>query len=465
MPEKITMYKRLYNLGILAYICMLVFSIFFYKERIIFLDTAFSLFHIIKNGFFNIEVYRFGDVFNQLFAVLAVRMGLSINAVMICYSVGYASYFFGCYLICGSVLKQYHLALIVLLLNILFVSDTFYWITSQLPQATALMLVVLSLVAGKEHAAINRGTYVVLVCGVVTLAFFHPLVVFPLLFGSYFLFTNTTMVRDRRILYIILSVFFIGVLVKGTLFRTPYERHSLSGMKNFIVLFPDYFRIWSNKQFLLDCLSKYYWMPILFFSVSAFYIARRDWKQLGFFLCAISGYLFLINVSYPGNTTPRFYIESLYLPLAIFLAFPFVFELLPLLQQKSLAMPAMALIILTGCGRIYVTHGTYTSRINYERAILDKYTTTKVIAKAQSRDTVVLQMLWGTPYELLLLSESEHSKAASIIIDDDPPHRDWAKDQRSALIVNWNIFPYKDMPSRYFHFSDTTSGYLVEQPR
>ena len=112
------MYKRLYFIGIGAYAIMLFFSILFYKERIIFLDTAFTLFHIIKDNHFYIGFYRFGDAFNQIPPFLAIKSGLSLKIAMIAYSAGFVVYYFICYFICGC-LKRYDFALIVLLLNML----------------------------------------------------------------------------------------------------------------------------------------------------------------------------------------------------------------------------------------------------------------------------------------------------------------------------------------------------------
>jgi hypothetical protein len=123
----------------------------------------------------------------------------------------------------------------------------------------------------------------------------------------------------------------------------------------------------------------------------------------------------------------------------------------------------MALVMITGCLRIYATHTAYTARLNWERNFLKEYGDKKIIADAKKVNAGILQMLWGTPYEFWLLSTSEQNKTASIIIDDDPPHRDWAKDARKSLVVNWNVYPYNTLPPRYFIFTDTASGYIIDK--
>ncbi len=170
------MYKRLYFFGFAAYVFMLILSILFYKERIIFLDAAFSLFNIVKDNGFCIQHYRFGDVCTQILPVIATKAGLPLDLILRSYSGGYIIYYFIAYFVCGSILKRYDLALVILLMNVLFISDTFYWMLSQLPQAIALLMILLAVVSRQENTTgIFKWAIVLLL--EVTIVFFHPLTV------------------------------------------------------------------------------------------------------------------------------------------------------------------------------------------------------------------------------------------------------------------------------------------------
>ena len=74
---------------------------------------------------------------------------------------------------------------------------------------------------------------------------------------------------------------------------------------------------------------------------------------------------------------------------------------------------------------------------------------------------IIVLMAWGTPYEFWLLSTTEQGTTASIIIDDKPELRPWAALLRKSLVVNWGIFPYSELNPKYFHFTDTTTGYEI----
>jgi len=274
------MYRRLYFIGFAAYVIMFILSSIFYKERTIFLDAAFNLFYIIKNKSFCIQLYRFGDVFNQLLPVIATKSGLPVNLIFRSYSVAFVIYYFFAYIICGSVLKRYDFALVILLLNILFVTDTFYWMQNQLPQASALLIIIFSLVAGKKFDSINLLLWSVLLTIEITVIFFHPLAIFVLIFSLFYFHISEQSFIDKKTLYTIAFIYIAGIAVKTVFFRSHYEGSAISGIKNFYTLFPDYITLFSNERFVHNWITKYYYIPILFFSITAYYFQRKERKKI-----------------------------------------------------------------------------------------------------------------------------------------------------------------------------------------
>lgn len=455
------MYKKLYFIGIVVYGFLFLLSILFYKERTIFLDSSFNIFHLVKEGTFCIASFRFGDVLTQALPLLCYKLGLSLGAITWSYSISFTLYYLICYVICGSLLKQYRFALLILLVNILFATYTFYFPVSQLPQGMALVMVAFALIWGRPLKYIGALRWIAITATIITMAFFHPLVVFVLGYSILFFLVSKDRI-DKKVMYVIAGVFFSLLIIKSVFFRTQYERHSLSGLKNVVRLFPDYFTLYSNGQLLKNCITKYYWLAVFFFSIAALYLSNKAYKKLLLFAGTVVGYLLLVNIMYPDAQTPSFYIENLYLPIGICIGLPLVFDMLPVLEQRKVAFPVMVLVMLTGCIRIYTAHDHYTQRLGWERDFLRKNGDKKIIANASLHHADILEMLWGTPYEFWQLSTIETGKSASVIIDDDPPHRDWAKNTINALVVNWNVFPYRELNPKYFRYSDTVTGYIIE---
>ena len=137
--------KHLYKVGLAGYILFIFIALCFYKERTIFTDISFHLFYIVKDSDVTIQNYRFVSIFTQIFPLAGVKLGLDLSTILKLYSIAFPLFYFICYIICGSWLKDYVMALGLLCVNLLFSTDTFFWIQSELPQGLAIMMVTFSL--------------------------------------------------------------------------------------------------------------------------------------------------------------------------------------------------------------------------------------------------------------------------------------------------------------------------------
>lgn len=453
-------YKKIYIIGVIGYCVLLFLSVLFYKERTFFVDIAFHIFSIITNKGLAIQNFRFGAVFTQLFPLLAVKIGFSLAGVAISYSMGFVLFYFACYIICGLVCKNYRIALVLLLFNTLFVSDTFYWIQSELPQGIAIMLVIFAVAARGKIEGLNLLRLNVIFAGLFMVAFTHPLIIFPFLYVVIFFLIGKEQVFDRKLLLTMLVFYLLMIGVKNVFFKTEYEKHAMGGAENLIKLFPHYFHLYSNRQFLHNCIRKFCWIPLASLWLIIVYTQKREYAKLSIFLFFILGYLLLINVSYPDNATSPFYIENMYLPLAVFIALPLIYDILPLYRSKMIPITLFAWILITGCIRIYATHALYSERVDWERKFIQANGDKKLLINSKEEPMNILVMTWGTPYEFWLLSTIETGKTASVIINDDPDQLTWALNDKKKFLTTWGSFDYTSLPSQYFIMKDTTTDYI-----
>jgi hypothetical protein len=455
-------YKHAYYAGLVCYVVMAVLSILFYKERTLFTDIAYHVFNIMRTNSFAIQNMRFNAAATQVFPLLAFRVGLPLHFILLLYSLGFILFYAVCYMVCGHVLKQYRFALLLLLLNILFVSDTFYWIQSELPQGLALMVLLFAFLCNRNVYRHGAAFYIVLVLGTVTVAFSHPLLIFPFFFVVFFLVLVNDKPVSNKLLLIVSCLFILSIVIKQLVFPSAYERNSSLGAKQLITIFPHYgLHIYANRHFLYRCLTHYYWLPIIMVTNIGVYISARQWPRLLLFMGASAGYLLLVNVSHPDAASTDFYMENLYLLLAIFTGLPFIWDVLPVLQLKKLAVIVVLAIAITGCVRIYLSHSLYTRRLNWERAFLKVNQNKKLVIYEPRVPMDTLMMTWGTAYEFLMLSEIEDHKSASIIVINNIPQYDWAFGQTSSLIVLGDVYRYAQLPQKYFQFTDTVTKYTL----
>jgi hypothetical protein len=454
------MYKKIYYTGFVAYLVMAVLAVLFFKERTILSDTAYNLFYIAKDGTLAIQSFRFGDAFTQLFAVAARNAGFSLQGIATCYSLSFIVYYAVCYALAGIVFRQYRLALVMLLTEVLFTTHAFYYEVSPLLQGIAYLLLALSAIAFARERQ-WKYTNVLAVPLIAFAVFFHPLLLVVVGYTLCYFWLRNGGGFSRRSLVLIAIVFGASMVLKSLIFRVAYEAHALGGLRNFYKLFPDYFTIYAHRRFLQNCISYYLFIPIALVCLLWSYRKQKNATTALFVLVAFVGYLLLVNICYPSTDIPEFYIENLYMPLALMLSLPLVFDVLPVLKPVT-AIVLVGAVLVFAMARFFAMHYHYSERLAYERQIIDGYGNSKVIRRTTPNDRQVLQMLWGMPYEFWLLSTLETGNTASIVIDDNPHLRMWADKQGKSLVVNWNVFPYKDLPPRYFHFKDTVSGYHIE---
>lgn len=454
------MYPKLYKAGYFAYLLLFILAAFFYKERTIFIDAAYHLFYIIKDNGFAIQHGRYGAAVTQIFPLFFRKVQASLDGTMFIYSTGFILYYFICYFLCGQVLKQYALALCLLLFNILFVSDTFYWIPSELPQGIACMFVMLS-VFRTEYIPNKYIQYTVGVVLIIFTAFFHPLLWLAAAFTIIFLLLSSNNFSDKR-LFIIGSICFIVLsIVKQKFFPAGYDAYAIKQSDKIWDTFPYWIDLPSNKEFLKLCMSTLLWIPVSSLIISIIYLAQKKWLKLTLFICSMAGYILLVNATYSDDTTPTFYIENLYLPLGIFLALPIVFDVFPYINKHKLALPLLLLIITTGIVRIYATSNTYTTRLKWERSYLEEHRGQKLLIAKDKVPQDTLIMTWGTPYEFWLLSTTEKDTTENILVANKIEELMYARWDRKSFITNWGVMDYGALPYQYFIFTDTFSRFEV----
>lgn len=455
------MLKRLYRLGIVVYVFLVILAILFYKERVVFSDFAYYIFLIVKDNTF-ISTQRLVTAIPELPAVLARKTQMPLSMITSIYSVSLILYYFLCYLVCGGLLKQYRFAVLLLLTNVLFISDSFYMPQNELFESVSLLVVAAAIIAYENDRGRGIVSQLFVFIALTTAGFGHMLVLFPSVYLFAFFFLDKNKYIKRSLLYIPFIFFVIIFLLKKYVFLSQYDAGRLDSLNNFISLFPNYFDTYSFHTFVSRCYYVYYWMPIFWIGIIIFYIIEKSWYKLALFVVFSFGYLLLINVCFPNSDVQPAYIEIEYMPLAVILGLPFMFDIFPRLQYRYIGVALIPLVVITGCLRIWATHSKYTARLNWERAYLKKNGDRKLVVDFRTVPMDTLMMEWASPFEFWILSTIETDKTASILITNNVDQFSGELNNTKAFIGLWGgVFQYDELPDRYFHFKDTVTSYHV----
>jgi hypothetical protein len=459
-------------IGVIAYLLLGVLAAVFYLERTVFTDIAFHTVTILKKKTLFIQNQRFVAAFTQLFPLAAQGMNLSLKGVLMAYSVGFVAYYGLIFLAVTLWLRQWKMGLVMLLLSTLMVTDTFYWIQSELPQGLALLALTFAVMlryrTPEGFAGWQLGLLFVLWFAV---AYAHPMLAFPAFFMLIFFWRKSpsrTAIHPKLVVASGIFVLLILLLKNKVLGSSGYDTEAMSRVSNLQKLFPNYFDLASNRDFLRWCLTDFYLLPIGFFATEIFYFWQKKWNKLLLFNAFFFAYLLLVNVSIPDGFH-RFYLENLYLPLSLFVAVPIVFDVLPRFGENGewpkWGFGLLALCLVVRLVNIGLAHRLWTARLDWERNFM-KENPGKLLVPESNVPMDKLLMSWGSSFEFMLLSSLENpSDTRLIAIDEDPNRLTWATDRPRAVITEWEMWDYDQLPHRYFNPQDTTLYIKVEGGR
>lgn len=441
--------------GLLGLFALLLLSILFWRERVIYTDMAFHSFVMSVTKSFAIQNNRFGAALTQMFPLTAMYLELPLAAVLKWYSAGFYVLYIAYFLIIVFVLRQQEIAIVMVLYLTLLCSNSFFWAQSEYPQGMAFMCVFLALTASTNHTSRLRLTKLslVLIGGTVTV-FFHPLIVIPLTFGIVFLMLQKKVSIQTGavvLIYVLVLVWAKSKFIKPN----PYETSKMDALDNFVKLFPDYLHTQSNLFFLQQLFSDYALYAILFLGVVYYLTKRRQWFKLSFVIGATILYLLLINVTYP-DLYGGIYLQNMHLTLGFFVALPVVYDLLP--QFTSRVQWLLLLFVFTGrIFFIFNSHTPYTNRIEQLSTLIEKARNTnnnrhmidaKHVPRAEPDD------FWALSYETLLLSSLDGPMHAQTIeVEEVVEQYPQLLKYDDVFINRWWGWDTRLFPQRYFKLS------------
>ena len=78
-----------------ALVLLLIGAVIYFRERMLFADASAILFKIINSGQIEIVEHRYGSFITQLFPYLAVKLHLSLEIIVLLYSISFNLFYLG----------------------------------------------------------------------------------------------------------------------------------------------------------------------------------------------------------------------------------------------------------------------------------------------------------------------------------------------------------------------------------
>jgi|GEM_PF-840120 len=456
-------------LGYATWAALLLLSLVFYRERAFFMDAGFQLFNLINEQKIQIYHYRFVTAMPQVVPFLLMKMGAPLWAVGMGFSTAYVLFYFAIWHLLVRWLRCDALGWVLLSLATLMTFDGFYHIQSEFNLGLSLLLLGFGVVLRNPRLD-AAWQWLALVLLAATVGFSHKLSIIFTAFLWMFMWLKTKELRHWRY-GLVLGIFMVATGIKSAFFTNWYEAAKQEEFAvNLTTYLPKLWAIPANGIFMERCLNYYYLWPILLAVVSIFYLVKKQWLRLGLIWSFSLGYLLLYNIADP-QAQYRFYSEVSYLPLSIFVAVPFFFDVFLSWPKATAALRTaymtqrwpsamtkatwgqylIAAVLLLRIATIAWNHRTVAGQFAWIEQKINRPGNRFLLPENQAPLDTVL-MTWGVPFTAMHLSALESPDSAKTLLI--LPDFQWFEDKmgREDLFFSpfHKVVEERDLNNRYY---------------
>lgn len=392
-------------LGHLSFLVLLIASVYFYKERILFADSAFQFFKIVNFEKINVEAYRYGAILPELPVLLAIKLGFSLKLLIITYSVAFIGLYYIVFLLCIKVFKNTAAGLSIILILIMCVSESFFYPVTETHQSLVFSVLLFAILQYESFR--NSLVQILLASAVVIVSFLaHPVAIYPLTFIIGYSAIDKKQLRS--IVPYALLVLVIGLAVAKVMLtdENSYEGKFFSELLKSPSIIFDLPFAYSTKFLIKRIFGLYLWMAILELILILHLIFKMEYIKL-FWQLGISGFFLIVTLLTYNKGDSDMLMERAFMPLALLVSIPLLKEMLENNNQyRMLKLTSLSLIIVVSFNRINTQGKVFRERTRFNQELMAK------TAKLPNRKFIVASSelqkhhytYWSHSFETLILS-------------------------------------------------------------
>lgn len=353
-------------LGHGTFFMLLIFSIVFVYERVLFMDSGYQLFEIIQRCGFQQNVNRYSMFLAELLPLAAIHLDLPLKVVALLYSLSFTLIAYGFWLLTTYVLKNRYVG-ITMLFTMIAIRATFFHAISetfQLMFFAAFLYAWLTSQFAEQKEIIKKVRYYFIALLMMALCvFIHPVALFFLIFiaGIYILNKSYTIKQKM-----VISLLTIAILVVKYFTIVPGSHDTDYNMS-----FGDFFghcryiHYLSSTDWFLKHLAEWYCAPLLLLIIAlVHYVRKKQWLNFLFFggFCFSFMVITLVLYHLSDSTIGR---ERSFLPLMFFCVLPFMRDVFPTISIRwnRLFFIILTCLIIVGFVRIAIAAKPNTIRL------------------------------------------------------------------------------------------------------
>lgn len=392
-------------LGYLSFVLLFLASVYFYKERILFADSAFQFFKIINFEKINVEAYRYGAVLPEIPVILAIKLGFNLKLLTIIFSVSFIFLYFIVFLICIKLLKNISAGLSIVLILIICISQSFFHPVTETHQSLVFSVLVFAIL---QYSSFRYTlVQILLACLVILLSFFaHPVALYTLVFVIGYSAIDQNQFKSAKPYILLCFVFGLAVAKVLLTDENSYEGKFFSELLKSPLIILELPHAYSTKFLLGRIFGLYFWVMIFELILIIVLILKKEYIKLLWQL-GISGFFLIITLLTYNKGDSDMMMERAFMPVALLVSVPLLTEMLKNSNQyRFIKTIFLTVVILISVNRIFVQGKAFRERIRFNQELLAK--TSKLPNRKFIMESSELQKhyttYWSYSFETLMLS-------------------------------------------------------------
>lgn len=457
------------------FLVLFILALLFYMERTIFVDPCYALFNFLYYRDYIVEAGRIAAVAPQSLALLAIHFGLPLKVILGVYSISFVLLYYLIFLVIAYGFKLDRLALAVPLLLLLGVKYSYFWISTETHQAlvyTILFYAFLTWSLRFKPGIFYWILRLIVATGILFLCFYsHPVALFTVLFVlGFFVIDNKLWLKPEG--YLLGGIIIALALLKFySSSSSGYESFYFKGFGEFFVRLGDVFHSESFKFLNVKAFNIYLFSMILFFVTIAWYVVKKDYLKLTYYLVSLLLFLLVLFTTFNIWYFP-FIQEKNLMGLNIFLLIPFLKDVVFVSgRNRIISQWFLILLFVTGVFHVAGAALFYKNRQAYLRnliAITRHFPEKKFIVSESMVDREQVNVNWALAPETLLLSSLQSpDSSVSIYVNDVTGKIDEGtnlNDSNLFICAPWaKNLDIRGLNKRYFNLDNSVYRVLSEK--
>lgn len=465
-------YQRiLLGIGHLFFWTLIIFSVVFYKERMLHFDSAYYAFNMLYDGDFYIAHGRTISYASQILPLLVVALGGSLKTFLVVFSLSFMLLFYGIFLLIVYGFKYVEGGIFLALCVSLMVRYKFYAAISEVYFSLALAALLIAWLTKRSGRFSHwKAWHHFLVTGLLILLLTtgHPIIVLPVM--SFLAFDLVYSQRWKAIYH--WATIGLTSLLFYFRFRNiqssagSYEGNRLQEILTQLTEWQTLFElnIWTILKWYFE--TQYALPVVLFLLLLGVLVYQKHWWSALILLLSSLAIVLVIMLSFAYVNGKIYAMIDGYIGLlGILFSIPLLYVVLHS-KHYFLNIALLVFLLLFNLHRIYGTRTFFQQREGYITEMVKQNTQPdqrKLVLRMQDFVWDKFWFPWSLPYETILLTsiESPNQAATIYVAEWNEKEEKWSDYQKKMAGDGRSI---QQFPTAYFLVDQNRSILITRFP-